>query len=240
MARVKPKRTFFSVADMTPEQWELLLEKAKDVVGSIEGLRESIEARERAALYWDHDENIIGLVTIDLREETFMGRNVVAIYTGNAYLREQIRGMNIIQKLAMRCYVEALARWPRHDHFWFFGSNSFRSYMTMTRNFDRCFPHRSHPLPEWEHQYILHLTRAIYGVELPEGSLVHEAKGARAYQEDLAGVPDKLQQDPDIEYYVQLNPNYADGGRLMCLGPLTLSNWAKVAKRAIRRGMGKL
>ena len=110
----------------------------------------------------------------------------------------------------------------------------------MTRNFARCFPHRSHELPAWEHQYILHLTRAIYGVELPEGSLVHEAEGARAYQEDAAGVPEKLKDDPDIAYYVKHNPNYAQGGRLMCLGPLTLSNWARVAQRAIRRGIGKL
>ena len=240
MARLKLKRTFFSVADMTPEQWESLLDKAKDVVGSIEGLRESIEARERAALYWDEHENIVGLVTIDLREETFMGRKVVSIYTGNAYLREQIRGMNIIQKLAMRCYVEALARWPRHDHFWFFGSNSFRSYMTMTRNFERCYPHRLHVMPDWERQYILHLTKAVYGVDLPDGRLVHEAEGARAYQEDAAGVPESLKDDADIAYYVKENPNYAEGGRLMCLGPLTLSNWARVAERAIRRGIGRL
>ncbi len=224
---------------MTGDDWSLILTKAADVLGDTTGLRESIEGRQRVALYWNRDDDLVGLCTVDLRPEEFMGRPVLCIYTGNAWLHPEVRGMNLVPKLGARCWLEAVRRWPKHTHYWFFGSNSYKSYLTMARNLVEFYPSRHQETPEWETQYIAHLAQEIYGVEINAETFVHSSPGSRSFREFEEDVEAVLQEDPDVRYFTQLNPGYGGGDKLMCLGPLTLNNWGKVLMRSIRRKLRK-
>ncbi|MEE2961843.1 MAG: hypothetical protein VYA34_13995 [Myxococcota bacterium] len=241
MVKLKsPRREFFPVVEMTSAQWDYILMMAKDVLGRVEGLEASIKERERVALYWDEDDTIVGLIAIDLREETFNGRKVVSIYTGNTWLHDKCRGMNLVPKLALRCYVEALLRWPFHHHYWFFGSNSYRSYLTMTRNFALCYPQRETQAPKWETAYIQYLAEAFYGAKINPETFVYETSGGRSFKEYAGGVPDSLNGDLDIEYFLKINPGFSEGDKVMCLGPLTMGNWRKIGIRSLKRKFGVL
>ncbi len=231
------KREYMKVKDLTAAHWQRIEDKAKAVLGDTTGLRQSIEERERVAIYWDAADDLVGLITLDLRHETFRGREVVAIYTGNTWIHPNHRGTNIVQRMGARCYVESLVRWPRARKFWFFGSNSYKSYLVMARNLRDFWPVRHKPTPSWETDYIRHLARAIYHADVEPERLVYEPDGARSFSEDETRVPDKLAADPDVKFFVDRNPNYPRGAKLMCLAPLTWSNWTNVGRRALTRAV---
>ncbi len=166
-----------------------------------------------------------------------MGKSVVSIYTGNTWLHPHCRGMNLVPKLGMRCWFEAMARWPFRTHYWFFGSNSYKSYLTIARNLVDYYPSRHEPVPEWEAQYMAHLAQEIYQADIDPQTFVYATSGGRSFREFDAGIEPALKDDLDVLHFTQLNPGFAAGDKLMCLGPLTFSNWRKIVMRAIRRAL---
>ena len=41
--------------------------------------------------------------------------------------------------------------------------------------------------------------------------------------------------DPGLEFFARANPGHPDGDMLVCLCPLTLSNWLSLARKALQR-----
>jgi hypothetical protein len=41
--------------------------------------------------------------------------------------------------------------------------------------------------------------------------------------------------DADIRFFAQANPGHAEGDMLVCLCPLTLTNWLSVGRKALER-----
>lgn len=231
------KREYMKVKDLTAAHWQRIEDKARAVLGDTTGLRQSIEERERVAIYWDASDDLVALVTLDMRHETFRGHQVVSIYTGNTWIHPKWRGKNIVQRLAFRSYAETMIRWPRARKFWFFGSNSYKSYLVMARNLREFWPTHRRSTPSWETDYIRHLAQQIYHTDVEPGRLVYDPDAARSFSEDETTVPPKLADDPDVLFFVDRNPKFARGAKLMCLAPLTMSNWASVARRAAARAI---
>ena len=57
----------------------------------------------------------------------------------------------------------------------------------------------------------------------------------RRLRPDIAAIPPHLATDPDLRYFVPGNPGYPSGDVLLCLAPLTLTNWWSVARRMLHR-----
>lgn len=230
------KREYLKVADLTAAHWQRIEAQARLVLGDITGFRRDIEERERVAIYWD-GEDLVGLVTLDLRHETFQGRQVVGIYTGNTWLHPRWRGRNLIQRMGVLSYAESIVRWPRANKYWFFGSNNFKSYLVMARNLRDFYPSRHEPTPQFETDYICHLARVIYHADVDPDWLVYQPPAARSFSEDETRIPDRLTNDPDVRFFIDRNPNYPRGAKLMCLAPLTLTNWASIGRKAFARAV---
>ena len=41
--------------------------------------------------------------------------------------------------------------------------------------------------------------------------------------------------DPDIQFFAHSNPGHVEGDMLICLCPMSLSNWMSVGKKALQR-----
>ena len=41
--------------------------------------------------------------------------------------------------------------------------------------------------------------------------------------------------DPALEFFARVNPGHPDGDMLVCLCPLTLTNWLSLARKALQR-----
>lgn len=228
------RREYKKVAELTASHWQRIEDQARLVLGDTTGLRRDIEERERVAIYWDNDA-LVGLVTLDLRHERFCGREVVGIYTGNTWLHPRWRGRNLIQRMGLLSYAESVIRWPRAHKYWFFGSNNFKSYLVLARNLRQFYPSRHGPTPQFETDYVRHLARAIYHTDVDPERLVYEPTSARSFSEQETRIPDRLRDDPDVQFFVDRNPNYPRGAKLMCLAPLTLTNWASIGHKALSR-----
>ena len=109
-----------------------------------------------------------------------------------------------------------------------------RSYLSLTRTFRLCWPHRSCPLPAWEAGLYERVGKRLNGDRFdPRTGVAHNRD--RRLRPDIAGVPAHLAGDPDIRYFVEHNPGYPHGDLLVCLVPLNLANWIAAASRIAGR-----
>lgn len=235
---------YLTVDELTPAHWVRIQRAAEQALVTTAGLRQSITARERIALYTDADQAIVGLTTADLRHERIDGRDVAVLYVGNTWLAPQHRGKNLFYVLTVLAFVEMMLRWPRTPRYAFFGCNSFRSYLKLARNYPKYWPRRGTDTPAFEHALIQHLAAEYYGPQVDAQRLVLEAEPeTRSFKEADSAIPASLVNDPELRYFVTRNPGYARGSKLMCLGELSWAcigrNSARYLRRALRRRMGR-
>jgi hypothetical protein len=59
--------------------------------------------------------------------------------------------------------------------------------------------------------------------------------GRKRFRETTAPLILTRDSDPHLAYFSRANPGHAEGDMLLCLCPLTLSNWLSLARRALAR-----
>jgi len=212
------------VADLTTDDWDRIFKQGEKVLTSTAGLRESIERRQRIAIWWTAENELVGLTTVDLHREKFKGRQVVSIYTGNVWLAPSARNATLLPQLGFLCAKECYKRWPltcwMGGIYWFFGAASFMSYRFACRNFPVVYPSRQRKTPKWQLEYMCHLGKKIYLKDIdPEKLVDYKEGGHRAFKELQSGDVDR--SDPDVDYFITRNPGFKHGDTLLSLVPLT-------------------
>ena len=175
--------------------------------------------------------------------DTYEGRDVVCIFPGSLYVKPAGRGLSLSQELGASCWLEAKRRWPMRACFMFLGSNSFKSYLMATRNFPVAYPSRKHPtLPAWELSYTKHLAETFYpeydGEDDENNTLLLKPKQHSRGFKEFQDV--QLPDDPDLRFFAERNPGFADGDKLMVLVPLGACGMLQMMLRVVRRKCTKL
>jgi hypothetical protein len=191
---------------------------------------------QQIALFWTRGERkLIGMASLDVYPVSFEGRRLVVIYTTHVLLREEYRGHNLIQRLGIRVFLKTWLRYPFRSVYWFFETFSYKSYLLLPRNFREFWPRLERKTPAPERALIDHLAAATYGEAWrPQFGIVARS-GKKRLRADAAPLNRNVPLTPELRFFSTSNPGHADGDMLVCLCPLTLSNWISVGVRAIQR-----
>ena len=100
------------------------------------------------------------------------------------------------------------------------------------------FPRAGRRFPPRESAYVEQVLERIGSQWNPATGVIARG-GVSFYREGRVDKEDVNQSDPDIAFYITANPGQAEGDSLVCLAPLTLRNFAYIAKRQFLRGRKK-
>ena len=181
------------------------------------------------------DRTLVGLISLEVLPFVCQGRSLAAIYTSHVLLREEYRGLNLIQRIGFGQFLKTRGRYPLRPIFWFFDTFSYKSYLLLPRNFLTYWPRFDSPTPSWEHTLIDALANRIYGASwIPSQGIVARS-GRKRLKADAAPLEPHLAAVQDLEFFARANPGHAEGDMLVCLCPLSALNWLTAALRAVRR-----
>ena len=236
----KITRIFKPVADVTEQEWQYLTDKALEVLTTADGVIESLRERERIALYFSED-NLVGVGTVDIWPCQFQGVKTVAMYTGNAWYHPDFRRQNLMQYLALQCILATKLRYPRHRCYWVYGSNNYKSYLILTRNFRRFWPRYDQETPPWELAYLRMMAQRFYHHTWTTGEYgVIPNDHSRSFLSNDTKIPPELQHEPHMQFYQRVNPDYVNGSRLICGAPFDTANLLMLIGRTLLRAGGFL
>lgn len=180
---------------------------------------------------------LVAVVTIDVAAVEVDGRKVVRIFTANTLVREDHRGRNIIQRMAVATYLRARLRHPLVRMYWFFDTYSYRSYLLLPRNFSAYWPRLGAPTPPEVLCVMDAIARPLYGDAWDAGRGVVRADSGKRLKPFVAPIDEAVSQNPHVRFFLEQNPRHADGEMLVCMAPLTLANWSSVIRHFVVRAL---
>jgi hypothetical protein len=222
---------------LTPALWNQIWNLTHDFFDTERAYSESeLKEYQLIALFWSRGERkLVGMASIDVYPVSFRGRRLVVIYTTHVLLRQEYRGHNLIQRLGMRVYLKTWLRYPFRSVYWFFDTFSYKSYLLLPRNFREFWPRLERKTPERERALMDQLAVEAYGEAWrPQFGTVARS-GKKRLRPDAAPLNRNVPLTPELRFFSTANPGHAEGDMLVCLCPLTLSNWFSVGVRVIQR-----
>jgi hypothetical protein len=227
--------TVHATAELSPAHWDeiwTLTEEFFDV--EREYAEAELRRRQKIAMFRMND-SLLGMAAIDVHPTEFRGRKLIAISTAHVLIREAWRGRNLIQKLGARTFLATRLRYPLRPIYWFFDTFSYKSYLLLPRNFRQFWPRYDHPTPESRTALIDQLATQMYGPAWRPARGVVVRSGQKRMRSSAAPLVLGPGADPEMEFFARANPGHAEGDMLVCLCPLTISNWLSVAQKALQR-----
>lgn len=178
---------------------------------------------------------LLGMAAIDIYPAKFRGRRLGIISTSHVLIRKNWRGRNLIQKLGVRMFLRARLRFPFRPIYWFFDTFSYKSYLLLPNNFHTFWPRFDQPTPEPRAALMDQLATQNYGPAWRPARGLAVRSGQKRMRETAAPLTLRPDAGPDLQFFAHTNPGHAEGDMLICLCPLTISNWLSFARKAWRR-----
>jgi hypothetical protein len=232
--------TVHDTGSLSPAQWDeiwILTQEFFDVERGF--AEEELRKRQRIALFRMNGA-LLGMAAIDVLTESFRRRAVVVIFTTYVLLRENWRGRNLLQRLGWRTFLATRLRHPLRPIYWFFDTFSYKSYLLLPRNFRTYWPRHDQPTPEPRAALIDQLGTRMFGPAWRPARGIVVRSGQKRMRETAAPLVLVRDSDPHLEFFSRANPGHAEGDMMLCLCPLTLSNWLSLAVRALQRWRRRL
>ncbi|MEN3304087.1 MAG: hypothetical protein V7603_289, partial [Micromonosporaceae bacterium] len=177
---------------------------------------------------------LLGIGAVEMFDVTHARRTVTVIHAGNAAFVDETRGQGYVHRIGFRYFLRAKRSRPWRPVYVAFTTFSWRSYLSLTRNFRYSWPRRRVPLPAWEAGLYEQLGVRLLGDRYdPLAGVARNID--RRLRPHIAEVPQRLAADPDVRYFATRNGGYASGDVLLCLAPLSLVNWLSAGYRMVRR-----
>jgi hypothetical protein len=224
-------------SELTPIAWNEIWTLTKTFFDTDRAYSESkLKEYQLVALFRSrNDDRLVGMASMDIYPSTFRGRRIAVIYTSHVLLRQEYRGHNLIQRLGWWTFLKTRLRFPFHSIYWFFETFSYKGYLLLPRNFREYWPRMDRKMPEEERALMDQLATRTYGADWrPQLGLVFRS-GKKRLKPDAAPLNHNVPLTPELRFFSKANPGYAEGDMLVCLCPLSLTNWLSVGVRAFQR-----
>jgi hypothetical protein len=144
-----------------------------------------------------------------------------AVFSGDTIISPGFWGQTALQRAFIWYLMAQRLKRPAVPVYWFLITKGYRTYLLISRYFPNHWPRHDAPFPEAERALLDALCRRKFGAawDPASGLLRYAGAGAEAVRlaEALADVPKRLHDDPDVRFFLDTNPRWAEGDELCCL-----------------------
>lgn len=198
-------------------------------------LERTLDAADYVWLCRDRDGRLVGTTAIRRFDMTLERRAVSVIYTAAVAVDPAWRRVGLIGRMGARSFLWERARRPLREVLWLSLAASPAGYLQMARSHARCWPRAGEPVPPAVGALLAELASRL------GASTVERVDGCIRLPDDF-GVSDPAQAparwertDPDVDFFLRVNPDYQRGSDLMCLAPLSAVAIARALLRSALR-----
>jgi len=195
----------------------------------VEARRESfmhtIDTADEAFLFYGRESGALaGFEALRVLTVAVRGDPQTVVYSCYADLDPTVRGVNLLQRVALRETLRLKLRHPFRPIFWMFTASTYLSYLLLPNNLLEYWPRPERPTPPHLRELIDAVMRTLDkdGWD-PEAGVVRR-HGVLRYREGLVGSDPSLLANPHIRFYATLNPGQHEGDSLACLCPVSVRN----------------
>ena len=141
------------------------------------------------------------------------------VFSGDTIISPGFWGQTALQRAFIWYLMAQRHARPDVPVYWFLITKGYRTYLLISRYFPSHWPRHDAPFPAKEGALLDVLCRGKFGEawDAKSGLLRYAGPDAVRLAEGLADVPKRLHDDPDVRFFLEKNPRWAEGDELCCL-----------------------
>ena len=146
-------------------------------------------------------------------------KGACVVFSGDTIVAPGFWGQTALQRAFIWYLMAQRHARPGVAVYWFLITKGYRTYLLISRYFPNHWPRHDAPLPPPEAALLDTLALEKFGAawDASAGLLRYAGKDAVRLADSLAHVPRRLEADPDVRFFLQMNPRWAEGDELCCL-----------------------
>ncbi len=205
---------------------------------SKERFEKDLEEKDSVILLRDPHGAICGFSTLVSFPFTHEGRHLRIVFSGDTIIERSHWGSQTFAYAWIR-HVGKLARQARPlPLYWLLIVKGHRTYRYLPA-FGLRF------VPDWRGEQdvrLMNLRKAVATARFgdafdPCTGLVRHALSQGHLSPEYAQIPERERKRPDVRYFLEQNPGYADGDELVCLCELGVDNMRPLTRRLFEQGL---
>lgn len=196
-----------------------------------------LSAKDYVLVLKDSDRIIRGFSTLAVYCQQLANKTVRVIYSGDTIIEKDYWGENQFSKDWLTFAGQIRSQQPDVPLYWLLIVKGHRTYRYLSLFSKEYYPRYNCETPAEFVQLMGVLGRARFGDAYDaERGLVLFPEPRSFLNEDLAIIPAKDRSRPEVQYFLERNPNYVCGDELLCLCELTPDKLTRLARQWFEPG----
>ena len=193
-----------------------------------------LEEKQSVLLLYDESSDIKGFTTFVVLKTVFQGHTISVLYSGDTIIAQHCWGqLELFRQYGGLFNVLLLKH--QGPLYWLLLTKGVKTYGLLPLFFRVFYPNFATATPVFEQNLLDHLAIKKFGTSyLQKRGIVRLVPGADRLRSSLAQVPVHKRRKPDVRFFLDRNPGYVHGDELVCLAPITTSNFTKIAQRFVK------
>lgn len=194
---------------------------------------ERFESNQYYALYKVNGE-LVGFTGLRTKElETAKGK-VMCIYVGQSCILAPYRNKALIPRTCVELVAKSFLRNPFRPIYLWCDSLTYKPYLAFVKATTYTYPTRKKETPQHIQNMINELGQYYYGKRFnPATGTVK--KDINIVNDPSAIITEKDRQQPDIDFYASMNPNYLEANGLITVTHASIGNFMHCAIRCLKK-----
>jgi len=172
---------------------------------------------------------VVGFSTQKIMSFDMGGRMIHGVFSGDTIIHKDYWGSFELYTVFARFFFAYAEKYD--DFYWFLISKGYKTYRMLPLFFNDFYPDREKATPEPEQSIMHGYASRLYPEAYNDRTGVIEYHTIKdKLKKGVADITDKELRNPDIRFFLQANPNYAQGDDLVCIARMHRNNLKPRAK----------
>jgi hypothetical protein len=180
-----------------------------------------------------------GFSTLAVTKADCRGTPLRAIFSGDTIMHRDYWGHQSLAFAWIRFAGSVKAQAPGLPLYWFLITKGHRTYRYLSAFSVDFYPRWDRPTPDPELEIMRMLAKQRFGRAFDEArGVIHYPVSRGHLRAELASVGELERRRDDVRFFLERNPDYAQGDELVCLTELSAENLKPIARRLFAKGLG--
>jgi hypothetical protein len=177
---------------------------------------------------------VCGFSTQRLLTAEVDGCPVTALFSGDTIVARERWGDSTLARVWGELSLSLIDAGPDRPLYWFLISKGYKTYRFLPLFFREFYPRYDRPTPASVKAVIDALASSRWpGAYDGPAGLIRATPSKDRLRPGIADVDEERMRDPHVRFFLDRNPEYAQGAELCCLAPLSRENFTAAAWRVI-------
>ena len=202
--------------------------------------RRDLSKKRYIILLHDEQGTLQGFATIAVAEHEFEGSRVREVFCGDTIVDHRFWGQLALGNTWIHLTGALKGQAPDTPLYWLFLVMGHRTFRFLPTFYHVYFPAHNRPIPAREKRLMDQMASARYPSQYdPRTGIMRFPEAQGFLKAPWHEIPERNRRRPDIKFFIEHNPNYANGDHMAFLCPLTLENQKPLVRRMFLQGMAE-